>query len=145
MTHSKADTPEEKLIAEGLTNAGIAFERGVKNLDFYLPKYDVYIESKGSGCKPDTQSGQRVLNQLVRDENIILVKGYEGTKSFLRLISSEKLAAERAYADELALALAETRSWLKNGFLIDGVNVPDTLSAFETIDEALSAHQERRK
>ncbi|WP_322884154.1 hypothetical protein U8C35_06385 [Sinorhizobium medicae] len=94
------DTPEEALISQALIDAGIAFERGVKNLDFYLPDYDLHIESKGGGCKPNTQGGEKVLKQLSRADNVVLVKGYEGTKSFLRLIAKHRVGQAAPYGAE---------------------------------------------
>ena len=78
------DTPEEKLLIEAFDKHGIKYERGKLDLDFYLPDYGFYIESKGS--MPRHTTFQKVKNQLTRDPNIILIQGYECTLSFIRLL-----------------------------------------------------------
>ncbi|MGG7581713.1 hypothetical protein [Rhizobium sp. Nf11,1] len=106
-------TPEEKLIRDALTSAGIHFKTHVLDLDFYLPDYDLFIESKGSQPKPN-KSGN-TLNQLRRTPNILLVQGYEGTKSFVRLLmsshpvpsESDEAVARPANVDRYMRSIAE--------------------------------------
>lgn len=80
-------TPEETLIAEALKEAGIVFERDIKNLDFFLPDYGVFIESKGGQAKAGTQQAEKLVKQLARDPNIILIQGYKATKAFVSIIT----------------------------------------------------------
>lgn len=73
--------PVEKIIAEALTAKGIQFihdghgEITEKNLDFYLPDYDVYIECKQFHT-------DRSSEQLKRHPNVILIQGMEAAKFF---------------------------------------------------------------
>ena len=73
--------PVEKIIAEALTAKGIRFihnghgEITEKNLDFYLPDYDVYIECKQFHT-------DRSSEQLKRHPNVILIQGMEAAKLF---------------------------------------------------------------
>lgn len=73
--------PVERIIAEALTAKGIRFIHDghgattEKNLDFYLPDYDVYIECKQA-------HSDRSSEQLKRHPNIILIQGMEAARFF---------------------------------------------------------------
>ncbi len=61
--------PMERLIAEALTRAGIAFTTDNEaRLDFYLPDADVHIEVKQFHA-------DRIAEQMSRAPNVIAVQG----------------------------------------------------------------------
>lgn len=72
----------EQDLAVALGEAGIVWldenENG-KGLDFYLPEHEVYIEVKG-GTTP------RVLDQMKRDHNVIVVQGRKSVDFLVRLL-----------------------------------------------------------
>lgn len=72
----------EKQIGDALIEANIKFERKHQRLDFFLPKYDVYIEVK-------KYHSERVVKQLATQDNVILVQGIKAVKLFC-----EKLLAK---------------------------------------------------
>lgn len=74
--------PVELTVAEGLTQAGVKFERDTPRchrLDFYLPDYDVYIECKQFHTP-------RVLEQMSRVRNIIVVQGLTSARCLASLL-----------------------------------------------------------
>jgi hypothetical protein len=78
--------PLENQVAEALTKAGVRFVRDSeesKNLDFYLPDFNIYLEIKGGFTK-------RIANQCKRDANVIVVQGVKSTEFICRLIKTLK-------------------------------------------------------
>jgi len=75
--------PLEQDIADALIYAGIEFkhelEGGTKNLDFYLPDYDVYLEIKGG-------HSDRITEQMSRDFNVIAVQGVKSVEFLCELL-----------------------------------------------------------
>ena len=75
--------PLEQLIADALMEADVAFkhesEGGTKNLDFYLPNLDVYIEVKGG-------HSDRISEQMSRDFNVIAVQGVKSVHLLCKLL-----------------------------------------------------------
>lgn len=73
--------PVEMLIAEALTEMGVRFihesedKERTKGLDFLVPKWGAYIE-----CK--RLHSARSLEQLTRDDNIILIQGMTAARMF---------------------------------------------------------------
>lgn len=83
--------PVEKIIAEGLSAAGIPFvhnsQGNTKGLDFYLPDFDIYIETAIGPAQLDRSIGGA--------ENIIVIQGMKAAITFLHLI--EPPAASRSW------------------------------------------------
>lgn len=85
--HSRVgDCPLERALAHALDRAGIAYftdyeGKSPKNLDFYLPLQNLYIEVKG-GHSP------RIAEQMERDYNVIAVQGMKSVNFMVRLIES---------------------------------------------------------
>lgn len=73
--------PVERIVATGLAERGIQFvhEPDDTNLDFYLPKYGVYIECKRF-------HSERSNEQLSRAANVILIQGYEAAHCFANML-----------------------------------------------------------
>lgn len=74
--------PMEHIIAEALEYNLLVYERGKRNLDFYLPKPDVYIEVKQF-------HSDRISEQMSRAENVIAIQGVEAAKFFARCLSGD--------------------------------------------------------
>lgn len=76
--------PVERVVAEALEVAGVAFvdERDPSSmgLDFYLPALDTHIEVKRFHT-------DRVLEQMKRSQNIIVIVGIDAARSFAQLIN----------------------------------------------------------
>lgn len=74
--------PLELAVKDALDEAGVVYldetENG-KGLDFYLPGAEVYIEIKG-GTSP------RVLDQMKRDHNVIVVQGRKSVEFMASLL-----------------------------------------------------------
>jgi hypothetical protein len=74
--------PIEKIVADGLTRAGIIFLLDdVAALDFYLPAYDVYIEVKQFHTK-------RIAEQMSRADNVIAIQGRRAAEWFSGVLTS---------------------------------------------------------
>ena len=77
--------PLEQAIADKLTALNIEFRHdsqgGTKNLDFYLPAYDVYIEVKQF-------STPRSKEQLERADNVILIQGVKALEFFVNHLTN---------------------------------------------------------
>ena len=73
----------ELAVAEILERHNIEFvhesQNNGSNIDFYLPDYDVYIEVK-------QYHSDRVINQLNKRDNIILIQGIGSIKMIERLL-----------------------------------------------------------
>lgn len=72
--------PVEAKIAEGLDDAGIKYDRPENGLDFYLPAFDTYIECKA-------MYSARILDQMQRAPNIIVIQGIGAAKTFASMLS----------------------------------------------------------
>lgn len=77
--HSITD-PVEKIIADGLTKAGIKYYRFYDGLDFTLED-GTQIECKCYYTK-------RVNKQLEQHLNVILIQGIDAAKTFINLINN---------------------------------------------------------
>ena len=81
--------PLEKSLASALDDAGIEYvhesEHGNHNngLDFYLPKYGVYIEVK-------QYHSERVSEQMKRHEEVIVIQGKSAVNYFASLIKNNR-------------------------------------------------------
>jgi len=74
--------PIERMIAEALTAHGIKFISDNNGLDFYLPELSTYIE-----CKQFFAA--RVVKQISKVDNVILIQGKSAAQAFVDLISKE--------------------------------------------------------
>jgi hypothetical protein len=92
-----ADTisdPIERIVADGLTAAGIRWERGSPHLlDFYIPDFGFYIEVKQFAT-------ERTFKQIEPYSNVVLIQGREAARALVRLLA-------RAASPTAALAAAE--------------------------------------
>lgn len=72
----------ERLIADALDDAGIAYRRDhVSRLDFYLCDLDVHIEVK-------RMHSPRIANQTARVNNVIVAQGLEAVRALVCMIRS---------------------------------------------------------
>ena len=75
--------PVEKIVAAALDLRGIRYlcdgEGDTKALDFYLPDFDLYIETK-------RYHTDRVAEQMSRVENVIVVQGMSAAQTFAKLL-----------------------------------------------------------
>lgn len=80
------EDPVEAVIADALRSAGIEFvtedDQRAKRLDFYLPSLDTHIEVKRFHA-------DRVLDQMKRSDNIIVVVGMGAARALAKMISGE--------------------------------------------------------
>jgi len=74
----------EKQIAEALNSLGIDFVHESENkdqgLDFYLPKYDVYIEVKQFHAS-------RIEKQMASRDNVVVLQGKKSVELFKKLLT----------------------------------------------------------
>lgn len=75
----------EKKIGDKLTACGIEFTHGSakglqQRLDFFLPKYNVYIEVK----KYHTE---RINSQMASQDNVIAIQGVGAVDFFIKLLN----------------------------------------------------------
>ena len=79
----KINNPQEIQIKEILESKGIEYIHESQNngsrLDFYLPKYNVYIEVK-------QYHSERSNSQLASQDNVILIQGKDSINFFKVLI-----------------------------------------------------------
>lgn len=84
MTLRTYSDPVERVVAEALTMAGVAFvddrDPRAKNLDFYLPDFDVFIEVKQFHAN-------RIARQMAKVENIIVIQGLSAAQTFAKIIN----------------------------------------------------------
>jgi hypothetical protein len=71
-------------ISEAVDSAGIQYltdyeGRSPKNLDFYLPDHDLYLEVKGG-------HSERISNQMARDFNVIAIQGIKSVAFVVKLL-----------------------------------------------------------
>lgn len=78
----------EKQIGDTLANDNIKFERKNQRLDFFLPKYDIYIEVK-------KYHSNRAIAQLATQDNVILIQGVKAVKLFCGILNNSIPTAER--------------------------------------------------
>lgn len=75
--------PIEQIIIDGLVASGIKYyteySGKTKNLDFYLPEYDIYIEVKQF-------HSERINEQMSRANNVICIQGKESAKFICNLL-----------------------------------------------------------
>lgn len=74
--------PMEKLIRDALIDIGEPFieeNKNLANLDFYLPRINVYIEVKQFHSK-------RISNQMERASNVIVAQGKEAVEALASMI-----------------------------------------------------------
>lgn len=73
--------PVEKIIADALDGAGIAYKCGYERyaLDFELVGIGVYIE-----CKQF--HSDRISDQMARHENVIAIQGIHAARTFAKMI-----------------------------------------------------------
>lgn len=76
----------EKIIADALTTSRISFVTendmmNAANLDFYLPRYDVYIEVKSF-------HSDRIAEQMKRARNVIVIQGEAAAQFFAEMLNS---------------------------------------------------------
>lgn len=74
--------PMEKLIRDALIDIGEPFveeNKNLANLDFYLPRINVYIEVKQFHSK-------RISNQMERASNVIVAQGKEAIEALASMI-----------------------------------------------------------
>lgn len=87
--------PLERDIADALTAAGIRFvqehdgKEETQHLDFFLPDHRVYIEVKRFHA-------DRVVKQMARVDNIIVVQGIEAVRMFCAVVASARLPLPEA-------------------------------------------------
>ena len=78
-----SDDPIERMLAEGLDRAGVRYVREphplTRRLDFYLTDFQVWVEAKQFFT-------ERVLDQLQRADDVILIQGRRAAQTFLDLI-----------------------------------------------------------
>lgn len=75
------NTTTEQIIEDALTRAGIEFQRhNAKELDFFLPTLDIYIEVK------DMHS-PRIAAQMERAKNVIAIQGIAAAVWFANIMS----------------------------------------------------------
>ena len=85
--------PTEKLIAQALTDAGIAFTREDRNagrparaddvtMDFHLVDFDIYVEVKQFHTP-------RIARQMAQAPNVIAVQGQQAVEFFASLIAAK--------------------------------------------------------
>ncbi len=82
MKNHRISDPVELEIARALDSIGVKWTNDeviAKRLDFYLLDYDVYIECKA-------YHSQRILGQMGRVPNIIVVQGLSAAKCFAAMI-----------------------------------------------------------
>lgn len=77
--------PMERLIAEALDKAGIAWLHendpgNAARLDFYLPDHDLYIEVK-------RLASERSGDQLKRADNVVLVQGKAAVEWLVEMLA----------------------------------------------------------
>lgn len=89
------DDPIELIIADGLTRAGIKFERPqsglqfkTRSLDFLLTDYGVYIE-----CKQFPTD--RTIEQIAQFPNVIVIQGRAAAELFVAMINHEPFPTEK--------------------------------------------------
>jgi len=87
LPHAKAgEYKSERVVAHALDLAGVEFtgenreDQYERNLDFYLPDYNTYIEVKSGYSK-------RSRAQLKSQKNVILIQGLQAAETFARLIT----------------------------------------------------------
>lgn len=74
--------PMEKLIRDALIDIGEPFieeNKNLANLDFYLPRINIYIEVKQFHSK-------RISNQMERASNVIVAQGKEAVEALASMI-----------------------------------------------------------
>lgn len=80
---SRTHDPMERIIAEALVEAGIAFETeatgDTHRLDFYLPQLDLFIEVK-------RMHSPRIAEQTARVENVIVAQGLQAVQALAAAI-----------------------------------------------------------
>ena len=76
--------PVESIVADALDRAGYSYridgQGETRNLDFYLPELDLYIEVKQF-------HSDRIAEQMSRAENVIAIQGVGAARAFARMIS----------------------------------------------------------
>lgn len=76
--------PVEIIIADALRSAGIDYVTEIDpralHLDFYIPCLDLHIEAK-------RHHTDRILDQMRRSDNIIVIIGIDAARAFARMIT----------------------------------------------------------
>lgn len=76
----------EKIIAQSLNDAGIEFvhesESKEQSLDFYLPKFGVYLEIKQF-------HSERIAKQMAAKDNVIAIQGTQSVNFIIKLLKNE--------------------------------------------------------
>lgn len=80
-------SPLEKKLAQALDRLDIAYiyesEDEAQELDFWLPDYKIFVEVK---WKMSKNNPGRVMNQLKKHTNTILVQGRQSVDAFISLL-----------------------------------------------------------
>lgn len=80
--------PIERILLKSFIENGIDFISGqidpetTRNLDFYLPGYDIFIEVKQF-------HSDRISEQMSRVENVIAIQGRRAAESFVSMITNK--------------------------------------------------------
>lgn len=86
MAKAKITDPVEQVIARALAYKGIEFvhdsQENTRNLDFYLPVHDVYIECKRF-------HSQRLNEQMSRANNVIAIQGMKAAVLFAKMLEEK--------------------------------------------------------
>ena len=73
----------EEAIAKALDSAGIDYvhesENKEQGLDFYLPKFDVYLEVK-------QYHADRIARQMSTQDNVIAIQGIKSIKLLVKML-----------------------------------------------------------
>ena len=80
--HRELVDPVERAVADALDASGVSYvtdPRETRDLDFFLPDFDVYIE-----CKQ--MFAERITKQMKTVDNIIVIQGLGAALSFAQLI-----------------------------------------------------------
>lgn len=79
--------PLEQKLAQAFDRLDIAYiyesEAEAQELDFWLPDYKIFVEVK---WKMTTSDPDRVMNQLKKHANTILIQGQQSVDAFISLL-----------------------------------------------------------